>query len=62
MPASLTASALARLDDEKLEQLTLRATELSALMGKVNEALEREKTPAPAPPPPPRAAAASLPV
>ena len=54
MPASLTASALARLDDEKLEQLTLRATELSALMGKVNEALEREKTPSPAPPPPPR--------
>ena len=53
MPASLTASALARLDDEKLEQLTLRATELSALMGKVNEALEREKTPSPAPPPPP---------
>ena len=53
MPASLTASALARLDDEKLEQLTQRATELSALMGKVNEALEREKTPSPAPPPPP---------
>jgi hypothetical protein len=50
---SLTAKALAKLDDEKLEQLTLRATELSTLMGKVNEALEREQTLSPAPPPPP---------
>ena len=50
---SLTTRALAKLDDEKLEQLTLRASELCTLMGQVNEALEREQTPSPAPPPPP---------